>query len=76
MTFQVAATMEFITKLQALPPEQQQQVLDFVDFLTQKYSHAQPVQKRVLGLNRGDIWISDDFNDPLPDEFWMDGQSE
>ncbi len=26
---------------------------------------------RVPGLHRGAIWISDDFDDPLPDEFWL-----
>jgi antitoxin (DNA-binding transcriptional repressor) of toxin-antitoxin stability system len=26
---------------------------------------------RVMGLNAGKIWISPDFDDPLPDEFWM-----
>lgn len=26
---------------------------------------------RVLGLNAGQIWMSDDFDDPLPDEFWL-----
>jgi antitoxin (DNA-binding transcriptional repressor) of toxin-antitoxin stability system len=26
--------------------------------------------KRVAGLNRGTIWVSEDFDDPLPDEFW------
>ena len=25
---------------------------------------------RVLGLGRGTIWMSEDFNDELPDEFW------
>ncbi len=25
---------------------------------------------RIPGLNRGKIWISEDFNDPIPDEFW------
>lgn len=30
-------------------------------------------QKRVLGRHRGQIWMSDDFNDPLPDEFWLGG---
>lgn len=29
-----------------------------------------PVQQRVLGLGVGDIWMSDDFDEPLPDEFW------
>jgi antitoxin (DNA-binding transcriptional repressor) of toxin-antitoxin stability system len=26
---------------------------------------------RVADLNKGEIWMSDDFDDPLPDEFWM-----
>ena len=31
---------------------------------------AQP-KKRIAGLNRGGIWTSEDFDEPLPDEFWM-----
>ncbi|HLA94488.1 MAG TPA: type II toxin-antitoxin system prevent-host-death family antitoxin [Pyrinomonadaceae bacterium] len=27
-------------------------------------------KQRVLGLGRGTIWMSEDFNDELPDEFW------
>ena len=27
-------------------------------------------KSRVAGLHKGEGWISDDFNDPLPDEFW------
>lgn len=30
-----------------------------------------PAQKRVFGLHRGQIWVSEDFDDPLPDEFWL-----
>ena len=26
--------------------------------------------KRVAGLHHGTIWISPDFNDPLPENFW------
>ncbi len=26
---------------------------------------------RVLGLDIGSVWMSDDFDDPLPDEFWL-----
>lgn len=29
------------------------------------------LKKRVAGLGEGTIWISDDFDDPLPDEFWL-----
>ena len=31
-----------------------------------------PKRKRIAGLNRGAIaWVSEDFDDPLPDEFWL-----
>ncbi len=29
------------------------------------------VNKRVLGLHAGKMWISSDFDDPLPDSFWL-----
>ena len=29
-----------------------------------------PVGKRVGGLHAGAIWTSENFDDPLPDEFW------
>jgi hypothetical protein len=67
-------TEALIAKLQALPPEQQQQLLDFADFLAQKYIEPKSEQKRIPDLNRGEIWISEDFNAPLPDEFWTSGQ--
>jgi hypothetical protein len=28
-------------------------------------------KKRVAGLNRGEIHMSEDFDSPLPDEFWL-----
>ncbi len=28
-------------------------------------------KKRSAGLNRGKIWVSEDFDAPLPDEFWV-----
>jgi len=27
---------------------------------------------RVVGLHSGAIWTSEDFDEPLPDEFWTD----
>jgi len=30
-----------------------------------------PRQKRVFGLHRGEFSISDDFDAPLPDAFWL-----
>jgi len=26
--------------------------------------------QRVAGLHEGQIWMSDDFNEPLPDDYW------
>ncbi len=26
--------------------------------------------ERVPGLHRGDVWMGEDFDDPLPDSFW------
>ena len=30
-----------------------------------------PTKPRVAGLHRDAIWISDDFDEPLPEEFWV-----
>ncbi|HFQ94677.1 MAG TPA: toxin-antitoxin (TA) system antitoxin [Anaerolineae bacterium] len=29
------------------------------------------VKSRIAGLHQGAIWISDDFDEPLPDSFWL-----
>lgn len=29
-----------------------------------------PIGKRVAGLHSGAIWTSEDFDEPLPEEFW------
>lgn len=31
---------------------------------------TQPSKKRVLGQYKGEIWISDDFDDPVDPETW------
>jgi hypothetical protein len=61
-----------LEKLRELPETQQQQVLDYIEFLAQKYPKPQPRSQkpRVAGLHRGKGWVSDDFNDPLPPEYW------
>ncbi|MFH1113178.1 MAG: toxin-antitoxin (TA) system antitoxin [Pseudomonadota bacterium] len=33
-----------------------------------------PIGKRVAGLHAGAIWTSEDFGEPLPEEFWMGNQ--
>jgi hypothetical protein len=31
--------------------------------------------KRIANLHGGQVWMSDDFNDALPDQFWL-GEEE
>jgi hypothetical protein len=59
-----------MVKLQNIPSEQQRQILDYVEFIAEKYDSTSNIsekssKKRILGLHEGKIWISDDFNDPL-----------
>ena len=32
---------------------------------------APSTKPRIAGLHRGTIWTSDDFDEPLSDEFWL-----
>ncbi len=74
-----------------LPEESQAEVVDFAEFLREKNSKAkvqkqpkervfgmyeEPPKERVAGLNQGEIWMSDDFNDYLGDEFWFGEDSQ
>jgi antitoxin (DNA-binding transcriptional repressor) of toxin-antitoxin stability system len=34
---------------------------------------VEPPQKRAFGQYRGQVWMSPDFDDPLPDDFWLSG---
>ncbi len=58
-----------------LPAESQAEVIDFAEFLREKKrqsrTETEPKKERVAGLHDGQGWISDDFNDELPDEFWF-----
>jgi hypothetical protein len=74
-----------LATLQALSPAQRQLVFDFVEFLAQKQNLAEPQppqpgeavkqpkkRKRIRNLDFGAVtWISDDFDEPLPEEFWF-----
>jgi hypothetical protein len=63
-----------------LPTESQAEVVDFTEFLREKQlkkrSENEGENKRIAGLNKGEIWMSDDFNDELPDEFWFGKNGE
>lgn len=53
-----------------LPPDLEQQIRE--EATKKEYEMASPLPKRIAGLNRGQVlWISDDFDAPLPDNFWL-----
>jgi mRNA-degrading endonuclease RelE of RelBE toxin-antitoxin system len=65
-----------LTALKRLTPEQRQQVFDLIEDLSQERNSAEqppelPKKQRVFGQYAGKIWMSDDFDDPLPDSFWL-----
>jgi Protein of unknown function (DUF2281) len=79
--YQVAQAVEIpeqvLTALQMLSPEQRQQIFDFVEFLSQKQTAImkqqakQPKQQRVFGQYAGRITMGEDFDETLPDAFWL-----
>ncbi|MGB5772658.1 MAG: DUF2281 domain-containing protein [Crocosphaera sp.] len=57
--------------LQRLPLQQQQEILKFLESIVNKHNKTTIPQKgRIAGLYQGQGWISDDFNEPLSDEFF------
>jgi len=75
MSSQIADMVESVTgKRQDVLEQQQQPVLDLVEFLASKYVKQNSNQPRVAGLDESQVWISDDFNDPIPREYWGGGE--
>lgn len=68
---------DIATALTSLSPEQRQQVFDFVTFLYKRQeivtdnNSPLPKQRRTFGQYRGKISMSADFDEPLPDSFWL-----
>jgi len=60
-------------KIQILSPEQQKRILNFAETITVQ-SDATESKKtaRISGLYQGQGWISEDFNEPLTDEFFSE----
>jgi hypothetical protein len=60
------STLHLQSRIEQLPMELKKEVEDFVDFLLEKSKKEKPI-KRTLGLAKGRIVISDDFDQPLAD---------
>jgi hypothetical protein len=70
----------FVQQLHRLPLDKQQELLDYAEFLLRKTSSpplVQPVarqlrlEKRQVGEYVGQITMSEDFEAPLPEEYWL-----
>ena len=64
---------QVLTTMQSLPFELQHSILEFTLFLKSITSSTSKItltkRKAELGLKKS--WLSDDFNDELPDNFWF-----
>lgn len=60
-------------KIQVLSTEHQKQILNFAESVIKQSEKTEDKQStRISGLYQGQGWISDDFNDPLTDEFFSE----
>jgi len=65
---------QVVANMHGLPLDKQQSVLEFSLFLksiAQDAVQQNKPQKRQAGLGKGTFWMSDDFDKPLPDSFWL-----
>ncbi|MFZ4633271.1 MAG: DUF2281 domain-containing protein [Saprospiraceae bacterium] len=57
-----------LEKIKELPLFQQQELLDFAEYLIRKYGNIEPEKKRMAGSLKGFlIYMAEDFNAPLED---------
>ncbi len=60
-----------LEKLEELPESLQTEVLHYIEFLIEKQAKNSTQEKLTkqdgLGIWKGKIWISDDFDEPLED---------
>lgn len=52
----------------------EQELLKLIDFIEGLKINLTKRKFRKLGLFKGQIKMSDDFNEPLPDSFWLEGK--
>lgn len=75
-------TLDLYHQIEQLPAQEQialiKQILTGLaqqmpsDMLMQKENGKSVLPKhRIAGLHAGMIWVSDDFDEPLTDEFWL-----
>ena len=59
--------LQIYTQISSLPADLKKEVSDFVEFLKQKAKPKTHLKKRQLGVAKGLIAMSPDFDEPLDD---------
>lgn len=57
-----------------LSPEELKRLFKYIESKNAQITADEPSSKpRIIGLHEhlGHAWMSEDFNDPLPEEFWL-----
>lgn len=73
---------DVIAVARQLSPAEQLEIIQALSRALQQHAEAAvrpsntASRERVLGLHQGQVWVSDDFNDELPDEFWFGDNNE
>lgn len=68
---------DVIAVARLLSPAEKLEVIQALSHeLQQQYAHTTAVSsptaaQRIAGLDKGTFWMSEDFDDELPDEFWL-----
>lgn len=57
--------------IRELTPDELEQVRQVVEAESEKLAATISAKQRIFDLHPGAMWMSDDFDDPLPDEFWL-----
>jgi hypothetical protein len=62
---------DLLKVVDSLSPEQKRLLRQRIDGESDPGVEVDLTKPRILGLHPGAIWTSDDFDEPLPDEFWL-----
>lgn len=63
---------ELFTAIAKLDPDDREQLRFFLDTLDAPSFPAEASKPLILDLHRGAILTTPDFDEPLPDSFWLD----
>lgn len=63
-------------EIETLPEHQMQAVFAFIQFLRLEPTQSPNLSPRRAGLDAGSTQVADDFDDPLPDSFWLGEDDE